>query len=85
MKINPAIIFREEFDGSAVLFDPDSGEAFELSATGAFIWKKISGNLGKDEVLAALAEECENGVPESAGDDYDEFVEALRNKGLVKD
>ena len=39
MKINPLVIYREEFDKSAVLFRPDTGERFMLNRTASFLWK----------------------------------------------
>jgi len=34
---NPMVVFREEFDDWAVLFDPDSNETFGLNPVSAFI------------------------------------------------
>ena len=34
MKVNPEIILREEFDGSAFLFNPDDGQIFGLNQIG---------------------------------------------------
>ena len=36
---NPLIVLREEFDDWAILFDPDSGDAFGLNPIGVHIWK----------------------------------------------
>jgi hypothetical protein len=40
---NPLIVLREEFDDWAILFDPDTGNAFGLNPTGVFIWKLLDG------------------------------------------
>jgi len=41
---NPLVVLREEFDDWAVLFDPDSGNAFGLNPLGVFIWKLLDGH-----------------------------------------
>lgn len=84
MKVNPLIVFREEFDGSGVLFDPDSGTAFELSEVSALIWKDLCGGLDKAAILEHLAKACEDGIPDDAGADFDRFVGQLADKGLVR-
>ena len=40
---NPSIVFREEFDDWALLFDPDTGESYGVNPVGAFIWKELRG------------------------------------------
>ena len=35
MFLNPQIVFRREFDGSGLLFHPDTGEVFALNPTAA--------------------------------------------------
>ena len=40
---NPLVVLREEFDDWAVLFDPDTGNAFGLSPVGVFVWKLLDG------------------------------------------
>lgn len=84
MKVNPVIVFREEFDGSAVLFDPDSGEAFELSPTGTVIWKALCEHKDKKAVISLLEDVCDY-LPPSAGDDFDDFIGQMKSKGLIKD
>lgn len=37
------VVFREEFDDRAILFDPESGNAFGLNQVSAFIWKRLDG------------------------------------------
>ena len=34
---NPSIVFREELDDWALLFDPDTGEAYGINPVGAYI------------------------------------------------
>lgn len=42
MFLNPQIVFRREFDGSGLLFHPDTGEVFALNPTAAAICELIA-------------------------------------------
>jgi SynChlorMet cassette protein ScmD len=60
---NPEVVLREEFDDWAVLFDPDSGEAFGLNPVGVFIWKRLDGKRTPAEIIGELRQQCDN-VPD---------------------
>ena len=79
---NPLIVLREEFDDWAVLFDPDSGDAFGLNPIGVHIWKRLDGNHSVKDILKDLQENCED-VPEEAEGDLQEFIEDLVQRGLA--
>ena len=79
---NPLLVFREEFDDWAVLFDPDTGDAFGLNPISAFIWKCLDGKHTIQDISNKLQEECEH-VPEHAEKDIAEFVAALISKGYA--
>jgi SynChlorMet cassette protein ScmD len=63
---NPVVVLREEFDDWAVLFDPDSGNAFGLSPTGVYLWKLVDGRHTLDALLDKIRGHADN-VPEEAG------------------
>jgi SynChlorMet cassette protein ScmD len=79
---NPIIVLREEFDDWAILFDPDTGNAFGLNPTGVFIWKLLDGRHSPEEILKAIRENAED-VPEEAGQEICDFIVALESQGLV--
>ena len=79
---NPLIVLREEFDDWAVLFDPDTGNAFGLNPTGVFIYKLLDGQHTEEEILRALKEEAE-GVPEEATEHLRQFIAMLVQQGLA--
>ena len=80
---NPTVVLRQEFDDWAVLFDPDSGEAYGLDPVSAFIWQLFDGEHSAAEILGKLRQACEDGIPDEAADHLNEFIEDLRSKGLV--
>jgi SynChlorMet cassette protein ScmD len=79
---NPLIVLREEFDDWAILFDPDTGNAFGLNPTGVFIWKLLDGRHGTDAIVNRLREEAD-GVPEDVVEHARQFIESLEKQGLV--
>jgi SynChlorMet cassette protein ScmD len=76
------MVLREEFDDWAVLFDPDSGDAFGLNPVGVFIWKRLDGSRTQEDILRELKEQCDN-VPEEVGSHVEEFVQDLIRRGFV--
>ncbi|MCP4688136.1 MAG: PqqD family peptide modification chaperone [Desulfobacterales bacterium] len=83
LKANPDIVLRTEYDDWGVLFDPDTGKAGGISPTAVFIWQKLDGSRTRGQILAELAEACEDELPETAAADYDEFIAELQEKGYV--
>ena len=80
---DPKMVYRQEFDDWAVLFDPETGEAFGMNPTAAFIWERLDGKHTKEDILRCLKEECEDVVPEEASDHLESFLSGLREKGFV--
>lgn len=83
MKVNPIIVLREEFDGSAVLFNPDNGEVYGLNRTALFLWKQLADGRTNAEMLAGLKEKCGDTMPEHAEDDLNHFKQVLQHKGFL--
>lgn len=79
---NPLIVLREEFDDWAILFDPDSGEAFGINPVGVFIWKHLDGSHTPDAIVRELAKECLN-MPDDALNYVEAFIDRLLEKGLA--
>ncbi|MFH0825342.1 MAG: SynChlorMet cassette protein ScmD [Pseudomonadota bacterium] len=78
----PHVVFREEFDDWALLFDPDQGAVLGLDPVGASIWKLLDGTRTPADVLAALMDEYDE-VPDEAADHLDEFIGELFHRGFV--
>jgi SynChlorMet cassette protein ScmD len=79
---NPLIVLREEFDDWAILFDPDSGDAFGLNPIGVHIWKRLDGNHSVKDIMKDLKEGYED-VPDEAEGDLQEFIEDMVKRGLA--
>jgi SynChlorMet cassette protein ScmD len=79
---NPLIVLREEFDDWAILFDPDTGNAFGLNPTGVFVWKLLDGDHTIEDISTKLRENAD-AVPLEVKDHLQEFVQDLEKQGLV--
>ena len=79
---NPLIVLREEFDDWAILFDPDTGDAFGLNPIGVSIWKRLDGSHSVEDILKDVQEGYED-VPDEAESDLQQFIEDLVQRGLV--
>jgi len=81
---NPKVVFREEFDNWAIIFNPDSNETYGLDSLSAFIWKKLDGKHSIEEIAKLLEKECIDTVPENAKEDITDFIKDLVNEGLAR-
>lgn len=79
---NPLMVFREEFDDWAILFDPDTGNAFGLNPVSAFVWKRLDGKHTVQDILAELRKDCED-VPDTAEEEINTFIDELLEKGYA--
>jgi SynChlorMet cassette protein ScmD len=79
---NPSVVLREEFDDWAVLFDPDTGNAFGLSPVGVFVWKLLDGSHSEKDVLRNLRESYED-VPEQVEAHIKDFIQNLVERGVA--
>jgi SynChlorMet cassette protein ScmD len=79
---NPVVVLREEFDDWAVVFDPDTGNAFGLSPTGVYLWKHLDGKHTIDDLLEDIRHHADS-VPEDVRDHIGAFVNALVAQGLA--
>jgi SynChlorMet cassette protein ScmD len=79
---NPTIVFREEFDDWALLFDPDTGDAFGINPVSAFIWKRLDGKHTNERIVEELREGC-NDVPDEVSAHVEEFIDDLVARGFA--
>ena len=53
-KQNPDVKFREEFDGTGILFHPATGKTYLLNQTAILIWKLLIQERSENELIATL-------------------------------
>jgi SynChlorMet cassette protein ScmD len=79
---NPSMVFREEFDDWAILFDPDTGDAFGLNPISAFVWKRLDGKNTIQDIMTSLRESCRD-MPDNAEKEVKSFIGELLEKGYA--
>ncbi|KUK63932.1 MAG: Coenzyme PQQ synthesis protein D (PqqD) [Methanoculleus marisnigri] len=79
---NPSIVFREEFDDWALLFDPDTGESYGVNPVGAHVWKELDGSKTFAELIAGLRSAFDD-VPETVSDEVAAFLDDLVDRGYA--
>lgn len=79
MKLSGKLLFRKEYDGTGILFDPENGSTFSLNKTTTVICEQLAKDAEKKDILSALAV-CTTGLPDCAEVDLDRFLDALREK-----
>ncbi len=79
---NPLVVLREEFDDWAVLFDPDTGNAYGLNPVGVFVWKSLDGHHTIQDIVKELNDNCE-GVPEEAEEHLKDLIKDFVQEGLA--
>jgi len=82
VKTNPSIVLREEYENEAMLFNPDTGDTYELNPTGVMIWKRLDGWHTVDQIQREIEEKFEN-VPDSATQHIKAFILELVKKGFT--
>ena len=82
IRISKSAVFRALETGGVVL-NVESGEYYELNATGRFLWEQLQSGSGPDAMAVALADQY--GIDQaSAGADVGEFLADLRKRQLVE-
>jgi SynChlorMet cassette protein ScmD len=79
---NPVVVLREEFDDWAVLFNPDTADAFGVNPVGVAVWKSIDGTRCLDQILDVIGSQFSE-VPETASDDVIRFLHELTRRGFA--
>ena len=83
LKRNPLIVFKEEFDGTGILFDPEKGSVLGLNTTGCFLWKNVEEASDMADLVARLCDAC-TGVPaDRVTSDVEKVLLQLQNNGFV--
>lgn len=80
---DPLIVFREEFEDSGLLFNPDTGEMYGLNPVGMEIWKLLDGRHTLSDIAQHLQNTFED-VAEEMPDHVQFFIDALVLKGFVQ-
>ena len=79
---NPLVVLREEFDDWAILFDPDTGNAFGINPIGVLIWKLLDGRHSLEDITEKIREAAVE-IPAEVQDHVRDFVRSAVAVGLA--
>ncbi len=80
LRANPNLVLREESDGCAVLFDPETGALRLLNETATAIWKLLQQEHTAHRLLQQLRQQFE-GIDDEAGQQTLDLLRELCSSG----
>ncbi len=85
MKLNPFVVMSEQFDGTGLVFNPESNSAVALNKTGVYLWNRLKDGASEEEMASGLLEKYEGVTEEKASADVKAFLEELRSRSLLSE
>ena len=85
MKLNPFAIMAEQFDGTGLVYNPESNGAVALNKTGVYLWSRLKDGATEADLTAGLLEKYDGVTEEKAAADVKAFLEELRSRSLVSE
>ena len=85
MKLNPFAIMAEQFDGTGLIFDPNTNAAMSLNKTGVYLWRRVKEGATEAEMASELVQRYSGVTEEQAAADVKAFLQELRNRSLLSE
>ncbi|MBR2963001.1 MAG: PqqD family protein [Lentisphaeria bacterium] len=85
MKLNPFAVMAEQFDGTGLVYNPESNGAVALNKTGVYLWSRLKDGATEAELIAGLLEKYDGVTEEKAAADVKAFLEELRSRSLLSE
>ena len=85
MKLNPFAVMAEQFDGTGLVYNPESNGAVALNKTGVYLWNRLKNGATEAEMTAGLLEKYDGVTEEKAAADVKAFLEELRSRSLLSE
>ena len=83
MKLNPFAIMSEQFDGTGLIFDPNTNAALSVNKTGVYLWNRVKEGATEQEMVAGLLERYSGVTEEQAAADVKAFLQNLWERSLL--
>ena len=85
MKLNPFAIMAEQFDGTGLIFDPNTNAAMSINKTGVYLWNRMKEGATEAEMISDLVKRYSGVTEEQAAADVKAFLQELRNRSLLSE
>ena len=82
-KVNPTIVLREEFENRTFLYEPDTGNTYDLNPAGAFVWKSLDSGCSIGQIAEKLKKVFDTGSS-SVIEDLTAFLSDLKERGFIE-
>ena len=83
MKLNPFAVMAEQFDGTGLIFDPNTNAALSVNKTGVYLWNRVKEGATEQEMVSGLLERYSGVTEEQAAADVKAFLQNLRDRSLL--
>lgn len=83
MKLNPFAIMKEEFDGTGLVYHPESNKALTLNKSGVVLWNVFASGGTAEAGVDAILEHFKGVTREQAVADVEKFINKLQEWGLL--
>ena len=85
MKLNPFAIMATQFDGTGLIFDPNTNAAMTINKTGVYLWTRLKDGATEAEMASELVKRFSGVTEEQAATDVNAFLQELRNRSLLSE
>ena len=85
MKLNPFAVMAEQFDGTGLVYNPESNGAVALNKTGVYLWSRLKDGATEADLTAGLLEKYDGVTEEKAAADVKAFLDDLRSRSLLSE
>ena len=85
MKLNPFAVMAEQFDGTGLVFNPESNAAVSLNKTGVYLWNRLKDGMTEPEMVSGLLERFDGITEEKAAADVRSFLKELQSRSLLSE
>ena len=85
MKLNPFAVMAEQFDGTGLVFNPESNSAVSLNKTGVYLWNRLKEGADEAGLVSGLLDTFDGVTEEKAASDVKAFLDELRMHSLLSE
>ena len=85
MKLNPFAVMAEQFDGTGLVFNPETNAAVSLNKTGVYLWNRLKEGASESEMTAGLLEKYSGVTEEQVAADVKAFLAEIRSRSLLSE
>ena len=75
----------EQFDGTGLVFSPESNRSSAINRTGVFLWRRLEAGAKEEELIRDLLKKYSGLSEEKAAADVKAFLQELRERSYLSE